>query len=226
MINILPVKKLIEFRRLSEKSQATFANKLKIPKPPKKGDGKGGDYWVRSTSALSNAFKDNDNKFVKEKIEVISSEYDSTQKELTKLMYKRNLEILHPFSDFDFSVWHPADDLEFLPKHKIVLTISDLPIQVIPSQIFAYEDKGQKSVGGIWFVVWLNGYNADDLGIYSETLFGYLSLLYSKEYKIDPNYCLIVDTAIQKAVSYQQILDAKVPSALQSTIDSIKKYLG
>ncbi len=225
MINKIPVKKLVEFRRLSEKSQSTFANNLKVPKRAGSEDGGGGDYWIRSTSGLSSAFRYNDNALVKEKIDSLASVYDSTKNELTKIMYKRNLEILHTFEDFDFSVWRPSGDLKFLSKQKILLNIKEVPLQVIPHHVFSYMDKNKPTVGGIWFVIWLDGYKSSDLGIYSETLFDYLSLLYSKQYKIDPNYCLTVDASSKEIVSYQQILDGKIPSLLENTIDTLNKYL-
>lgn len=225
IINKLPVKKLIEFRRLSERSQSTFAKNLKILKKASSGDSGGGDYWIRSTSGLSNAFRDNDNSLIKEKIDAVSALYKSTKNELTKIMYKRNLEILHGFEGFDFSVWRPSDDLKFLTKQKISLTIKDVPIQVIPHHVFSYENKEKPTIGGIWFVIWLDSYKPGDLGIYSEALYRYLSFLYSKTHNVDPKYCLIVDGSSKEVTSYQHILDGKIPSLLQNTIDALNKYL-
>jgi len=224
-INTLTVKNIVEFRRFSERSKVTFVNNLKIPKKPKLDDNSGGDYWIRSISGLSNAFKNNDNKLIQEKIDAVSSLYDSTKIESTKTMYKRNLEILHNYIDFDFSTWLPPTDLQFLGKPKIILTIKDIPIQVIPHHVFSYEDKEEPSVGGIWFVTWLNGFKSEDLGIYSEAIFRYLSLLYSDEYKVNPNYCLTVDTLGMKTVNYDQVLRGKVPPLLEATIDTLNKYL-
>jgi hypothetical protein len=223
MVNKLPVKKLIEFLRLPEKRQRTFVDNLNRPKKPSSKDG-GGDYWVRSISALARAYYKNDNTEIKKQLEEISNAYQNAKIERTRTMHKRNLEILHAFVDFDFSVWRPVADFNFLKKPQILLNIKDIPIQVLPHHVFSYSDENQISVGGIWFVVWLDGYLPSDLEIYAETLFRYLSLLYSKEYKIDPKSCLIVDAAIKKAVSYQQVLDSTNPSLLESTIDSFKKY--
>ncbi|SEO65673.1 hypothetical protein SAMN05192574_110151 [Mucilaginibacter gossypiicola] len=225
MINKVPVKKLIEFRRLSERRRSTFANSLKTPKMPKSDDSSGGDYWKRSTSGLSNAFKYNDNKLIQEKIDSVSSVYESARKESTKRMYKRNLEILHSYTTFDFSIWRPPTDLRFLTKSKLMLTIKDIPIQVLPHHIFSYEDKGKSSIGGIWFVVWLDGFKPGDLGIYSESLFRYLTLIYSKKYNVDPNYCLTVDASSKDVVSYTQVLKGKIPSLLENTVDTLNKFL-
>ncbi|WP_299362152.1 hypothetical protein [Winogradskyella sp.] len=62
----LPVKKLVEFRRLSKRRQLTFTNRLKSPK---ESSSSGGDYWVRSISAISNAFRENDNSYINKKLE-------------------------------------------------------------------------------------------------------------------------------------------------------------
>jgi hypothetical protein len=68
MIKNIPVKKLVEFRRLTERSKSTFANNLKLPKKPKGEDSGGGNYWIRSISGISNSFKANDNTIIQEKI--------------------------------------------------------------------------------------------------------------------------------------------------------------
>jgi hypothetical protein len=197
---------------------------MQTPKIPKSDDTSGGDYWKRSTSGLSNAYKHNDNKLIQKKIDSVSSVYESARKESTKTMYKRNLEILHNYTDFDFSTWRPPANLQFLAKSKLTVTIKDIPVQVLPHHIFSYEDKGEPNVGGIWFVVWLDGFKQGDLGIYSESLFRYLTLLYAKKYKVNPEYCLTVDAASKDVVSYNQILKGKIPSLLEPTIDALSKY--
>lgn len=225
IVNKLTVKNLVEFRRLSERSRSTFANNLKIPKKPKSDDSNGGNYWVRSISGLSNAFKHNDSRLVKEKIDLLAAVYESTENARTKIMYKRNLEILHSYEDFDFSIWRPSDHLKFLSKPKTVLTIKDIPIQIIPHHLFAYDNNGEPTIGGISFVIWLDGFKKGDLEIYSEALFKYISLLYSKKYKVNPHYCLIVDASSKDVVSYNQILEGKMPSLLQTTVEILNNYL-
>jgi len=226
IVNKVPVKKLVEFRRLSERSQLTFAKNLKIPKKPKSDNNNGGDYWIRSTSGLSNAFKSNDSSKIKEKIDEVLGVYGSTKNALTKIMYKRNLEILHNYQNFDFSIWRPSTDLKFLSKTKTPVTIKEIPLQVIPHHVFCYDNKGEPTIGGIWFIVWLDGFKAGDLGIYAEAIFRYLSDSYSKRYKVDPNYCLTVDALSTETASYQQVVEGKIPSWFESTIDILNKYLG
>ncbi|MDO6808877.1 hypothetical protein Q4603_09655 [Zobellia galactanivorans] len=96
-INKLPIKKLVEFRRLSKGRQQTFANRLKVTKEANSG---GGDYWVRSISTISNAFRVNDNALIKAKLEEVSNLYNAEQRSQTKkcireiLTYSQSIKIL------------------------------------------------------------------------------------------------------------------------------------
>jgi len=224
MINKVPVKKLIEFRRLSEKRKSSFGNKLTIPKETVSNDS-GNDYWTRSLSGLSTAFKQNDNLIIKGRIERILDVYEDKDDKKTKLMYDRNLNILHNYEDFNFMILRPSIELNFLPKPRILINISGLPIQVIPHQIFSYKEKEEMKVGGIWFVIWLKEFKESDLGIYSEALYRYLLTNYSKEYVVDPNYCLIVDALSMGTVTYQQILLGEIAPLLETTIDMVNKHI-
>jgi hypothetical protein len=224
----LPIKKLVDFRRLSEKRQSTFANNLKLPQKPKvkdDDDDDGGDYWVRSISGLRGAYKYNDNALIKEKIDAVLDVYESKKKEQTKNMYQRNLQILYKYEDFDFSIWRPSIDPNFLSKTKVPLDVKNIPIKVVPHHVFSYGSKEDPSVGAILFVTSLVDYDLNELGIFSEAIFKYLSLQHSKICKVDPNFCLTVDASSMQAVSYQQILDGKVDSLFEKTIDTLKKYL-
>lgn len=224
MINKIALKKLVEFGRLSEKRQANFANQLKVPKVTSPTDG-GGDYWKRSTSGLSNAFKDNDSARIAEKIEAVVSVYQSATNELTKKMYERNLDILHNYVNFDFVNLRPAGEVKFLTKSKEPLTIDNVPLQILPHHVFIFgKDEGVK-VGAIWFVAWLERFSKEDLGIYAEAQFNYLSNVYAKHYIVDPRYCLTVDILTMETVNYNEILQGKIKSRLQSSVDSLNKYL-
>ncbi|MBD1383966.1 hypothetical protein IDJ75_01645 [Mucilaginibacter rigui] len=222
----VPVMELVKFRRLSEKSQATFVNNLKIPKKPKSdsGDG-GGNYWVRSISCVSNAFKKNDNKLIQDKIDEVTNAYNSAKLERTRTMHKRNLEILYNYIGFDFESWWPTSNIQILANPQLTLTIKGIPIQVIPSCIFSYEIDGEQKVGGLWFVCWLDGFKPDDLGIFSESLFRYLSFLFEKRHTIEPKDCYIVDISTMDRSTYQELLDGKIDAMLENTINTLNKYL-
>jgi len=80
------VKDLVTFRSLSERRQSTFIINLQKEKIVKeKEEGKGGDYWVRSISALNNAFRENDNSFIANKITDILNDYHPKLDKRTKL---------------------------------------------------------------------------------------------------------------------------------------------
>ncbi|MCJ8165962.1 hypothetical protein MKJ04_14025 [Pontibacter sp. E15-1] len=221
----LSIKNLIDFRRKSPRGQQTLIKNLKFQQ---KSDSEGGgDYWVRSISALGNTFRENDNQLIKDKIDHLSSDHSATAHRTTKLMYERNINILQNYEDFDFDEWKPSKDLRFLPKPKTrsILNINGLPIQVLPTHVFAFDDDKGPRLGGIWFVAKLDGLTREELGMYADALHRYLCEHYSEEYTIDPNYCLTVDVLNLKEAKYSQILKGEIPALLASTIDSIKSSL-
>lgn len=223
-ISTLSVKKLVEFTRFSDKRQATFAANLRVPKA-KDPDDSAGDYWIRSLSGIAAAFKQNNNIVVKQRIEALAADYEKTTREQTKTMYKRNLELLHGFEDFDFAVYRPPFDLEFLSKPRNVLLVKKVPLRVNPHHIFRFTENEDHKIGSIWFMTQLTGFKATDLGIYAESLYKYVSLLYSNEYQIDPKYCTVVDVSGKESLNYQQILSGKVPRLFDKTVDVLNKYL-
>ncbi|RXF70520.1 hypothetical protein [Arcticibacter tournemirensis] len=225
MINKVPVKKLIEFRRFSEKRQAGFASRLKVPKKSRPDDKKGGDYWISCTSCLANAFKANNNIVIKQKIEEVSEKFDLEKRKLTRIMYQRNIEILQGYADFDFSIFRPSHHLNFLSKPRISLIIKGIPVQVDPDQVFSYRDGEVERIGAIYFVAWKENFKRDDLGVFSEALFEYLSFLYPEKYEVDPNFCLAVEASSARVVRYFEVLSGEVKSVLIPTIDEINKYL-
>lgn len=225
MISKVSVKKLVEFSRFSEKKQRNFAHQLQVPKAPIPETEGGGDYWKRSLSALSNAFKYGDNKLIREKIELVSPLYEAADDDRIRKMYQRNLDILHNYEDFNFSSLRPSADLKFLKKSQLPFTVKGIPIHVAPHHIFSYGDEEQANLGGVWFVAWLDRYDLGDLGIFSESLFRYLSDIFSNHYKIDPNHCLTVDALSMQSVTYKQILEGDIPSLLETSADKLNNYL-
>lgn len=224
-INKIPVKKIVEFKRLSRRSQQTFANNLR--KPRKKSDGGGGDYWVRSNSAISTAYKHKDNSIIKERLDALEDDYALPSTKQTKIMRKRNIEILEKYVGFDFDPWWPASDLKFLsqPSDKAVIQMNSLPIHVKPNHIFTYDRNGRKSIGGIWFVTWLDGFKPSDLGIFSEGLHRYLTINYSGDYIISPASCITVDVSTVQAIGYDKILSGEVPSLIDATVSDINECM-
>lgn len=170
-MNKITVKNIISFRKKSDKSQKTFLASLnKIKKINSKG---GGNYWVRSISALCNAFKSNNNQYIKDKIYEILNDFNNSERKQTKDMYQKNLDILYNYEDFDFSTWYPNKTFKILEKtnKKSIIEIDEIPVQVLPNQVFSFTKNKIKYVGAIWFIAKLDGYSKAEFGIFPKLFF-------------------------------------------------------
>jgi len=224
IVTNVTIKQLVEFRRLSDRSRKTFANRIQTPKTPASGEG-GGDYWISCLSAIGNTYRLLNNQLITDKINELDQKYQSAKHANTKDMYKRNLEILQIYETFSLAPWRPAGALQFLTRPKITLYLKNVPLQILPQHIFAYDNQGIQMVGGIWFVHWLAGFNIGDLGMYTEAMFEYLNLVYGSNYQVDPDFCLTVDVVGQNAISYRQLSNGTVPSLLSTTLDELNKLI-
>jgi NAD-dependent dihydropyrimidine dehydrogenase PreA subunit len=227
LLNRIRVIDLVAFSKLSERRQSTFANNLKIPKKPKsdEDESEARNYWHRCLTGISTASKQNDNDVIKERIESLLDVYEPCEKKLVRLMYKRNLEILKKYEEFNFVIWYPTMAFKFVSKNKAPLTIKDIPLEVRPQHVFTFGKKETPSFGGIFFVASVQGYRTNDLGIISEAVFKHLREQYPEPYYIDPNYCIAVDVSSMELVRYQEILVGKIPSLLQTLADKLSKLL-
>lgn len=221
----ISVKNIIVFRKKSDKSKKTFLKSLVKAKTTDTENG--GNYWVRSLSALSNAFRTNDNSFIKDKIDDISADYDKSKLKQTRVMYQRNLDILHNYEDFDFSSWYPNKTFQILNKasKKSVIELNKVPVQVLPNQVFSFTQNKTNYVGGIWFIAKLDGYSKEELGIFTEALYNYLRSNFSTKFEVSPENCLVVDVLNFEEVNYQMVLDNRIPARLKETLRSIKENL-
>lgn len=222
----LTIKKIIEFRRKSERSRKTFAQNLKLEKSRKELDG-GGDYWVSCLSAISNSYKLNNLQLIRDKVYELEEKFENTDYERTKNMYGRNIDILSKYVVFDFKIWKPNEQITYLKKHKsdFLLTIQGLPLEATPHHVFTFQDDGIKEIGAIWFIAKLNGYRESELGMFTEMLYRYLKENFSKDHSLNPRYCIAVDVVNNFAVNYYQIENGEVPSILETTIGEIKKIM-
>lgn len=221
------VKDLIIFRNLSEKRRGTFYVNLQKEKVIKeKDDSTGGDYWVRSISALNNSFRNNDNNFVSEKIFDILSDYRPSMDKGTRLKYDRNIQILHNYEDFDFRSITPSENIEI--KNKIgkrgVIELNRLNIKVETHNIYTFEDGDESCMGSVFFAAKIKGYKTVELGIFTEAIYNYLTLNHSDKYSIHPKYITVIDVMTQNIVDYQMILDGKLPALLLPSIEEIRDF--
>ncbi|MBK0379343.1 hypothetical protein [Mucilaginibacter segetis] len=224
IVTNITIKQLVEFRRLSDRSRKTFANRIQVPQTAASGDG-GGDYWISCLSAIGNTFRVLNNQLITDKIGELDRKYQTAKHTNTKTMYKRNLEILQIYQNFNLAQWRPSVPLKFLTRPKITLMLKNVPLQILPQHVFGFDINGNQMVGGIWFVHWLDGFSVGDLGMYTEAMYKYLNLVYGSTHQVDPDFCLTVDVVDQNAVSYTQLLNGSVTSLLDNTLDELNKLI-
>ena len=222
----LSIKSIIKFRGKSDKSKKTFASSLKSNKAKAHAKG-GGDYWITCLSAISNSFRSDDLQFVIDKRVELEEKYEETSYRQAKDMYKRNIDVLYNYEDFDLKKWRPSKKLTFLKKHKAdsILTIKGLDVQATPHHIFTCQKNGVEEVGAIWFIAKLDGFESDELGMFVDILYRYLKANFSKEFEISPKHCIAVDVFKKFEVNYSQMEKGEIPLILNSTLDDIKKWM-
>lgn len=220
----LSITKLIDFRGKSDKSKSTFVNNLKLDK---KADSSGGDYWVSSLSTISNVFKTDNPDLLDGKIEILLDKIEIAKAKITKTMFQRNIDILLGFKDFDFESLKPIEELKFYKKLESIsiIDINGLPIQARPHHVFSYSKNEHEEICAVCFVTKLDGYKYGELGMFADILFRYLNKHYSKEYVVNPFYCVAVDVSNGRLVRYTDIQKGDVPILIDETIDEIKNLL-
>lgn len=220
----ITIKNLIDFRRKSERSKKTFAYNLKLDK--KSGDSSGGgDYWISCLSSISNVFKYDEIEYLRNKIDLLTDKINVSEDRRIKIQFQRNIDILYGFEEFDFNTIRPKSDLFFLkkPSDKSLIDIKGYPVQARPHHVFSFSEKGSDEIGAVWFIAKLDGYKKSELGMFADILFRYLEKNYSKNFYINPKYCVAIDVVNGKEVSYEDIKKGKVPILIESTIEEIKK---
>lgn len=221
----LSVKDIIGFRNKSERSKKTFALGLKLYKEKEKTDG-GGNYWVRSLSAIGNAFK-GDKKAIANKIEEIEEILETEDRDREIQKFQRNIRIMRNYQNINFKKWWISKEMIFLKRPPInsILTFKDLQIKAISKEVFVFKKEDSEEIGAIWFVASLGGYKNDELGMFTDVLHKYLKVHFGKKYVVNPNYCMAVDLVNCIEVNYYQIQKAEVSALLAKTIDEIKKLM-
>lgn len=144
----ISVKNIVAFRNRSDKSKKAFLNSLNRERDINSESG--GDYWVRSLSALSATIKEKSVEPIKNKITDILRDSVPNLTKQTKDMYARNLNVLHNYENFNFENWLPID-YKVLSKtsKKGIIDIDDIPVQITPSQVFVFENDDIKCVGAV-----------------------------------------------------------------------------
>lgn len=218
------VKNLIEFRNKSERSKITYVNNLKKEREKSK-DGSGGDYWISALSAIRNVFKYDNEDLLDDKIAELAEKIKASQIKRIKDQFQRNIDILTNFKDFDLNHLRPEYELNFMkqPKIKSLLDINGLPIEAKPCHIYTFSDKGSDEIGGIWFIAKLRGFKKSELAMFTDVLYRYLDKYYSKDFYINPDYCIAVDLYNGQEINYTQIQNGSIPILIESAINDLKK---
>ncbi|MGS2738767.1 hypothetical protein [Sinomicrobium sp. M5D2P17] len=218
------IKNLIDFRQKSKRARITFVNNLK--KEKKLDDGSsGGDYWISCLSAISNAFRYDNKDLLEEKIDLLRDKIQHTQIKRIQDQFQRNIDILANFQDFDFQHLKPNLELAFLkrPKVKSIIIVKDFPIEVKPSYVFSFSENNSEEIGAVWFVVKLGGFKKSELGMFADIMYRYLDKHYSKDFFVNPNYCIAVDLFNGQEVRYSEIQNGDIPILIDTTIEEIKR---
>lgn len=217
------VKNLIEFREKNEQTKITFVRNLK--KDKKKEDSSGGDYWISCLSAIRNCFKENDETLLNDKIQLLIKKIKVTEIQRIKNQFQRNIDIMENFKDFDIQNLKPNADLNFLkqPKLKSLLDIKSLPIEAKPCHIYTFSENGSEEIGGIWFIAKLNGFKQSESGMFVDILYRYLDKHYSKDFFVNPEYCIAIDLFKGREIKYSELENGRFPILIDSTIEELKK---
>lgn len=222
----LSIKSVIEFKGKSDRGKKNFATALKKDKAKVDTEG-GGNYWVSCLSAIHNSFKLDDLQSIINRRGELEEKYGETEHKRTKTMYKRNIDILYNYEDFDLKKWKPSKKINFLKKHKddSILNIKGLQIQATPNHVFTFQKNDVEEIGAIWFIAKLNGFRKDELGMFADILHRYLKTHFSKEYNLNSKYCIAVDVFNNFEINYSQLEKGEIPLILNSTLDEIKKLM-
>ncbi|OXB23702.1 hypothetical protein B0A80_09550 [Flavobacterium tructae] len=221
----ITVKNLIKFRGKNDQTKITFVNNLKKEKV-KSADDSGGDYWISCLSAIRNTFKYDNVDLLEEKISQLKDKIRVEEDGRIKDQFQRNLDIVSNFKDYDFQHLKPNVNLIFLTQRKdhTVLNIKGFPIEAKPCHIFTFSNNSSEEIGGIWFVAQLEGFKKSELGMFTDMIYRYLDKHYSKDFYVNPDYCIAVDLYNGQEVSYVEIQNGDIPILIDSTLDNLKEF--
>lgn len=221
----ISIKKLIEFRGKNDRTKITFAHNLKKDTIKSEDSSSGGDYWISCLSSIRNAFKYDNIDLLDEKIDLLNAKINVSEIKRIKDQCQRNIDIINSFKEYDFQHLKPNTDLTFLKqlKQNTILDIKKIPIEAKPCHIFTFSKDNKEQIGGIWFIAQLKGFKKSELGMFADILYRYLKKHYSKDFNVNPNFCIAVDLFNSQDVNYSDIKNGFIPILIDSTIDEIKK---
>ncbi|WP_154647979.1 hypothetical protein [Pedobacter arcticus] len=198
---------------------------LKRPVIKKEEDGSGGNYWVHSSSTISQVFKSEELKQIDLKIDVVAEKKRNATLERSKNMFQKNIEILASSKDIEFGELKPYFDVTYLKNAKSILVLNGVSIQIIPNHVFVYEKDDIKKVGAIWFVAKKDGYSKQELSLFVFSLYQYLMNLYSSKYEASIEYCIAFDITKGHKLNYKAVLDLGYLTFVTENLKLLKKAI-
>ncbi len=217
---------LVDFNKKSERSKITQVNNFKkeIPKVEKDKKDSGGDYWISCNSALIKYFKTEDVKVLNHKIDHLKSMIDNTPLKQTKDRFNFNIDRINDFIPFNIKEIKPSEEIKILKKEEKYpkLKINDLTIEIKPDIIFSFN---VDEIGSVWFITKKGGFKSNELAMFCDINFRYLTKVYSEKYNINTDFVTIIDVFNTSYMTYSQIKDGEIISPLINTIEEFKKLL-
>lgn len=219
----LSINKLIEYNSYSDRRKATMLGKLTQVESVFNNVKGSRHYWHRSLTAIRKSFKHNDYQFLIDRIRLISDDLSKTTVRTTKIMYERNIQILRNFLEFDYTKLLPPHQVRFIPQttEVSIISINGIQLKIYGDDLFSYESDSIKHVGAVWFVASKDGYKNDELAIFVDALYRMLENNLSDNFKINPDFCLVVDTMKKNILSYSQIMTKPIKSKLDLIANKI-----
>lgn len=224
-MKMIKIKDLVDFGRATDKRRKNLARKFRdnTSQKEQKHSKSGGDYWISSTSCIVNVIKTGERNLYEEKIEYLYSKLQKTEYQRTKTMYQRNIDIVTQFLDFEQDLM-PKVKYEFIaiPRQSKMIEMEGFPLQVNPQLIYSFEEDGQPTIGSVWVVTKLSGYNKFELGLFCEILYKFLIRNYQKDYQISEQRCTVIETFNALKIDYSELSSGKIPNKLDETLREIR----
>lgn len=224
-MNKISIKNAIEFTKKSDKGKISFIQKLNHTSILKQKSG--GDYWIRSLSAITKACREDNTEAIDEKIANIHAVMATSRRKQSLDMYKRNLDILTHFQSFRFDSLKPNSEITYLGGLKMnsIISTQGVPLQVVPSLVFKFDNNGVPTIGAILFIAKLDEFQNTDLAIICEALHRNLKSNYGESYEISRDYCTVFDVTYRTRLSHSGMNENKVSRQLNLILKEIKSLM-
>jgi len=92
-----------------------------------------------------------------------------------------------------------------------------------PCHIYTFSEHNSEEIGAVWFIVKLKGFNKSELGMFTDIIYRFLDKHYSKDFYVNPKYCIAIDLFNGQEVNYTDIKNGEIPILIDSTIEELKK---